>query len=323
MALNLQKLNTLQPLQVVRDEQVRDKFINLYDTLWGEGEGLPAYERESIYFNQILSANESLKKATPFSIFSAFIELAVNGLSLRPGTQAQAYLTPSNTRVGRDSTGRDIYESRCTFTVSGYGEIALRIRAGQILHADNPVIVYEEDAFTFSEIDGRKSISYTCRLPHTSGRITAVYMGITRTDRSRDYAVMLPEEWERLAQFSAKKNKRWDAEAHKYVESPNALYTSGTNGQIDTGFLMAKCIKHAFRTYPKVRIGRDTALETNQVDDIATDDLYGFDQQPAADVPQAAAPQQVAPAEDFHAAAPVQGVIQNPAATPAEDDGAF
>jgi len=42
----------------------------------------------------------------------------------------------------------------------------------------------------------------------------------------------------------------------------NELYSSN-HGQIDTGFLLAKMIKHAFRTYPKVRTaGVMTVLET-------------------------------------------------------------
>ena len=47
-------------------------------------------------------------------------------------------------------------------------------------------------------------------------------------------------------------------------------------GQIDPGFLVAKCIKHAFKTYPKARVGRATQLESQQVDETEiTDDIYG------------------------------------------------
>ncbi len=56
---------------------------------WGNGEA--AYERESIYFNKALRDKGKLQRATPFSIFTAFIDLAVCGLSLEPGTRALAY----------------------------------------------------------------------------------------------------------------------------------------------------------------------------------------------------------------------------------------
>ena len=40
---------------------------------------------------------------------------------------------------------------------------------------------------------------------------------------------------------------------------------------------MAKCIKHAFKTYPKARVGRATQLESQQVDDTEiSDDIYGI-----------------------------------------------
>jgi hypothetical protein len=43
---------------------------------------------------------------------------------------------------------------------------------------------------------------------------------------------------------------------------------------------MAKCIKHAFKSYPKVRIGRDTELQSQQVDEpqqLSDEDIYGID----------------------------------------------
>ena len=107
-------------------------------------------------------------------------------------------------------------------------------------------------------------------------------MKITRADGSVDYAVMLPEDWNRLAGYSARQNRRWDGQNHRWVDgSPNALYgqrrQDGSLG-IDTGFLVAKCIKHAFKTYPKARVGRATQLESQQVDEMEiNDDIYGLD----------------------------------------------
>ena len=49
---------------------------------------------------------------------------------------------------------------------------------------------------------------------------------------------------------------------------------------IDPGFLMAKCIKHAFKSYPKVRIGRGTELQSQQVDEpaqLSDEEIYGVD----------------------------------------------
>lgn len=270
LQLTVEEINQLKPLDIVEHPIVRERFTQIYETLWGNGEA--AYQRESIFFNKALRDNDNgkLQKATPFSIFTAFIDLAVCGLSLEPGTRALAYLMGRNVNVGSREQPR--WEGRCVLTVSAYGELVMRTRAGQIRYADNPVLVYDNDEFSFKDVDGRKSVSYTCNLPHTGHNITACYLRITRADGSIDYSVMFPEDWCRLAGYSQKQNRG----------KANELYGMDANGivHIDPGFLMAKCIKHAFKSYPKVRIGRGTELQSQQVDEqpeLSDEDIYGVD----------------------------------------------
>lgn len=269
LQMTVEEINQLKPLEIVEHPVVRERFIQIYETLWGNGEA--AYQRESIYFNKALRDNDNgkLQRATPFSIFTAFIDLAVCGLSLEPGTRALAYLMGRNVNVGTKDNPK--WEGRCVLIVSAYGELVMRTRAGQIRHADNPILVYDNDEFSFKDVDGRKSVSYTCNLPHT-GNITACYLRITRADGSIDYSVMFPEDWCRLAGYSQKQNRG----------RANDLYGMDQNGfvHIDPGFLMAKCIKHAFKSYPKVRIGRGTELQSQQVDEqsqLSDEDIYGVD----------------------------------------------
>jgi hypothetical protein len=312
--ITVEEINKMNPLDIVLSAPVKQRFIQIYDTLWGEGTGEPAYERESIFFNRILADNEKLMKGvTRFSIFTTFIDLAVCGLSVEPGVRALAYLQGRNTKIGKGADGKDIYEGRLTLTISGYGELVLRSRCGQIKYADNPVLVYEEDSFSFSDTNGAKSVSYTCNLPHKSNHIIACFIRITRTDGSIDYSVMYEEDWGRLAGYSAKQNKRWDNERRQYIMSPNELYTSN-NGGIDAGFLMAKCIKHAFKTYPKVRIGKGTELQTEQ-EEPADNDFYGVSENSGIQPEPASEP--FGPRPDISA-----GVTVHTEGT-AEDDGAF
>ena len=268
--ITIEELNKMQALEIVEAPLVREKFINIYNTIWGEGTGEAAYERESVFFNKLLrdTENGKLLKATRFSIFTAFIDLAVCGLSLEPGTRALAYLMGRNYNIG--TKDRPQWEGRLVLTISAYGELVLRERAGQIRHADNPVLVYEGDEFSFADRGGRKEVDYVCHLPHNGQRVIACYLRITRADGSIDYSVMTEEDWVRLAQYSARQNKN----------IANTLYGVDARGvcHIDTGFLMAKCIKHAFKSYPKVRIGRGTELESKQVEEQEIkidDDLYG------------------------------------------------
>lgn len=301
LQMTVEEINQLKPLEVVEHPVVRERFTQIYETLWGNGEA--AYQRESIYFNKALRDNDNgkLQKATPFSIFTAFIDLAVCGLSLEPGARALAYLMARNVNVGTKE--HKAWEVRCVLTVSAYGELIMRTRAGQIRHADNPVLVYDNDEFSFKDVDGRKSVSYTCNLPHIGHNITACYLRITRADNSIDYSVMFPEDWCRLAGYSQKQNRG----------VANELYGIDQNGivHIDPGFLMAKCIKHAFKSYPKVRIGRGTELQSQQVDEqpqLSDEDIYGVDPETGEVTGNAPAP---AP-QPFGDNEPPQGITVDP-----------
>lgn len=269
--LTVEQLNSMKAFDIAKSEIVRDKFITIYDTLWGSGTGEQAYERESIYFNKILREKPELQKCTPFSLFTAFIDIAVCGLTLEQGTRALCYLIKRNTNIG--TRERAVWEVRARLEISAYGELVLRERAGQIRHADNPVLVYSGDEFSFSDRNGQKVVNYTCHLPHNGQRIIACYLRITRADGSIDYSVMTEEDWVRLAQYSARQSSKNIA---------NELYGVDANGvvNIDPGFLMAKCVKHAFKTYPKVRIGRGSVLQSQQVEEKEIEinnDLYGVE----------------------------------------------
>ncbi len=301
-------------MEIVKDELVRHRFIDLYGALWGESNAEAVYEREAIHFNRLLADNANLKACTSISIFIAFIDLAVCGLSVEPGTRALAYLQPRGYKTGKkDANGKDIYEQRCTLIISGYGELIQRTRAGQIRHADNPVIVYEGDGFSFTDKGGTKSVEYTLNINHNSQKPVACFMRITRADGSIDYAVLLEEDWRRLAEYSGRANKKWDNNTRTYVETPNALYTSGEGNRIDSGFLMAKCIKHAFKTYPKLRIGKGTTYESDEAPR-QEDDFYGMGDNQQNEAPKE---ESFAPAPDTSA-----GVTIDPSQSEG-DDGIF
>lgn len=287
--LTVEEINRLQPQEIATSEFVRNKFIQIYEAMWTPSTGVSgeaAYERESRNFNRILGEKEDIRKnCTRFSLFTSFLDVAISGLSLEQGPRAQAYLLSRSFAVDSyiDQQGqkKNKYETQCVLTISGYGELLHRARVGQIRHADNPVIVYAEDDFEYGERNGNKFVNYTCRLPHTSGNIIACFMKITRADGSVDYSVMLPEDWTRLAGFSARQNRQYDYQNRRWMEGkPNALYGKQEDGsmKIDTGFLIAKCIKHAFKSYPKARVGRATQLESQHVDDMEiNDDIYGLE----------------------------------------------
>lgn len=267
------ELQSMKANDVIRNERVRNQFISVYNSIWKEG-GEQVYEREAIYFNQQLRDKANLRECSGTSIFYSFIDLAVRGLTLAPGSQALCYLIPRSVKTGTDERGNDVWEKVCNLTISGYGELVLRKNAGQIRHADNPVIVYEGDSFQYGEQNGQKIVNYMSAFPRTSNKIVACFLKITRADGTIDYSVMTEQDWLRLKGYSDKQNTYFDRKTNQWVVKSNELY--GKNGLIDTGFLMAKCVKHAFKTYPKLNIGRGSTLETEIIEQQSTDfDPYG------------------------------------------------
>lgn len=263
-AISLAKeLQEMKATEVIRNERVRSQFISVYNSIWKEG-GEQVYEREAIYFNQQLRDKSNLRECSGTSIFYAFIDLAVKGLTLATGAQALCYLIPRCVKIGTNDKGSDVWEKVCNLTISGYGELVLRKNAGQIRHSDNPIIVYEGDSFQYGEQNGQKVVNYMSAFPRKSNKIIACFMKITRGDGSIDYSVMTEQDWMRLKGYSDKQNTYFDRKENKWVTRPNELYDK--DGQIDTGFLIAKCIKHAFKTYPKINIGKGSVMESDIID---------------------------------------------------------
>ena len=245
------RLQQLKPWEVPTNSEVQDHIVTLYNQVHGKG-GEAFAERESRYLNRMIIDDKKKWNVTPLSVFLAYVDLAVKDLTLEPGAQALCYLLNRNSKL-KDGTGKDFWENRAYISVTGYGEILMRQRAGQIRHCDSPTVVYEGDRFSYEEIDGRKHVTHALNLSHNPGNPIACFMKITRIDGSVDYGIILPEGWKRLQVYSDRQNGDYK----------NSLYTSGINNSIDPGFLIAKCVKHAFKSYPKLPIGKGMVMEAD------------------------------------------------------------
>jgi hypothetical protein len=86
---------------------------------------------------------------------------------------------------------------------------------------------------------------------------------------------MFEEDWKRLEGYSEENNKYFDRKSNTWVKKANDLYSTN-GGSIDPGFLCAKLIKHAFKTYPKVRTGKAIleSEEEPQQPEVNVDDFY-------------------------------------------------
>lgn len=236
--LVLAHINALSPTQLVEDEKVANKFIKLFNDVHGRKDGDLMYHAEKFHFMKRLSETPALQQCSRLSLYGCFMDAAVNGLSFDPSKKL-AYVLSRNANIGTPKEPK--WEKRASLAISPYGELAIRLQLGQIRHADNPVIVYAGDKFTVKTGERGTVIEHEAIIPRESTEIIASFIRITRADGSVDFHHLLKQDWERLSGFSEKQNQG----------KTNALYTS-MNGSIDPGFLAAKTIKHAFRSYPKV-----------------------------------------------------------------------
>lgn len=250
--LTIQELAKLSPLAVLENEDVKARAVHNFQKMHGvsEEEADNFFEKEKYTFARIIQADENLQKCTAFSIYCCLLDLGAMALTLENVSQPLLYVLWRNAKAG------DKWEKRAYLEVSPYGELALRMQKGQIAYADDPVIVYEGDVFKPIINDrGQKICLWEGAVPRKSQVIVGVFIKLTRPDGSFDFPYMLKEEIDRLASYSNKKNNG----------KTNALYTSN-NGQIDTGFLKAKMIKHAFKTFPKIQIGKFGAAKLQDLE---------------------------------------------------------
>ena len=260
--------NLFEKIEKARHEEIpdiaHDKFIQVYSQKFGDQNAEAFYEEQRGFFlNELTSGSykDLLKEAKGTSIYFAFLFLAINNLSLEKGLSTTCYLECRSVKVGEkvdEKTKRstNIYERHAVISVTGYGEIVLRQRAGQIRSVDNPKVVYDCDSLRYGEREGKPFLEYEKAIPRPAGaKIIACYVRIVKADGTVDYFVLDTDEMVRLRQYSEKFN--WG--------KANALYGKQQDcSEIDTGFLKSKTVKHAFKGYPKLSIGAGGSLESDK-----------------------------------------------------------
>lgn len=259
--LTISQLKAMKPFEVLDSDFVRERFIALYNNIHGSENGEMFFEQEKYNLQRILQSNNDLLACNGFSIYGVLLDIANMGLTLENNSRPLIYVLPNNVNIG--TKDKPAWEKRATLEISPYGELDIRIQSGQLLYADLPVIVYEGDEFQPKITEaGQKVVVYSASIPRKSKNIIGAFVKLVRPDNSFDFFWMLPEDIDRLRGYSEKKNRG----------KANQLYSSNS-GQIDTGFLEAKLIKHAFKTFPKLKLGQFSKL---QDDAQATD--YGLDE---------------------------------------------
>lgn len=249
-------LSELKPVEIAESSRIRTQFINTAVKIQriDPSEAESVYDREALYYKKALTASPKLQKCTNISLYAAFLEIAVTGLSIQPGNKSEAYLESRGAKSGKkDEKGNDIWINSATLQVTAYGELNMRMRSGQIVRMSNPIVLYEGDVFQpHTNQRGEIVVDYKTAIPRRSGNIIGCYVTIYLPNDGIDFKWLLQDDIERLKKASIPKTGDSKVAA--------ALYSSN-NGQIDTGFLEAKTIKHAMRAYTKLRVGDGVSFE--------------------------------------------------------------
>lgn len=244
---NLANLIKTAPIpQIIQSAEVGERFKNLYRQIHGmnTAQAEAFYTAETFHFLKLVHENKKIAACTKMSLYGIFMDVAVNRLSFDPSMK-HLYVVPYNVNVGTKKEPR--WEARAALQISGPGELLLRQLQGQVKYADNPITVYEGDEFKFGTRDNKTIIEHMACFPRKSDQIIACYIKITRYDDSIDYKVFAMEDILQLRKFS---------------KDPDSLsWTSGIAGMVQT-----KTIKHAFKNYPKLRVGDFSRFETEVIE---------------------------------------------------------
>ena len=293
------ELPTLTPIKIIEHEVTEQRFIDIFTSIH-EQDGSIAYEKEKFYFQKILVDNPVIAECTPLSLFSVFLDVATKGLTLDNSSKALCYITSRNVKKKIDN--KDVWEKRALLDISGYGELVLRERANQVKYADNPEIVYIDELKDCRQENTPEGVRifHTIKYPRpASSGIAFIYVRIVRPDGSVTFGTLDIEGIERLKNFSASNNGKWQKDnSGKYVNIPgeaNKLYS-------DSGFLKAKCLKHAFQSFPKLKLNNFSAItegperpEELGVSTKVIEDVGGIEQPEI--IPEPEAKQEPQPAE--------------------------
>ena len=227
--------------------EIADRFQKLYSIIHPGAKADIFYEAEKFHFTKLVRDSATLSECSKMSLYGCFMDVAVNGLSFDPSFK-HLYLVPYNVNVGSKQAPK--WEKRASLQISGYGELLLRQLQGQIKYAENPVLVYEGDEFSYGTRNDKFFVNHSVNLSKRNDNIIACYVKIIRHDSSSDYKILTADDMARFRKFSKDANSK--------------AWTDGL-----AGMWVSKCIKHAFKNYPKVRTGEFSQLASNQVDEEA------------------------------------------------------
>lgn len=241
LVLTKKHISALNPVAVAMDPAVRNQFVNKFVQMFQvpQAEAIRFYDRESDNFSRMVSQSEALRTCTPMSLYMAFMKVGALKLTFDNGRKPLIYLIPGNRNVGTKDKPQWVKEVAAQPTPEGEKEV--RVNNGILKKVGHPIIIHHGDVYReFLNSGGELTIEWEGL--NKSTKIIGSFIRLVEPDGTVVFKTFKPNDWERMKAASAKKNKG----------VANALYTAGTDGQIDEGFLKGKTLLHAFHGYKQV-----------------------------------------------------------------------
>ena len=87
-------LDKLKPIELADNQESKDKFLTCMKIHKQDLENADAFtKKKKGYFKQaVLDPESKLTECTIISLYSAFMEIAINGLSIKKQGKAEAYI---------------------------------------------------------------------------------------------------------------------------------------------------------------------------------------------------------------------------------------
>ena len=195
------------------------------------------FESQKMEFKRAITSIKDWEQISSDEIYRVFIGTVATGLSWA-NEEKNFDVMPQNVKQADGS-----WVKALDWKVSYRGETSLRIAQNQIVRIDGPHCIYEGDEII--ELDQPNNhIKLKQRVPRQpNAKVVGAYLFKVFSDGTKGLSYMEAADFDRLKEYSARKNK---------TSGANALYTSH-NGGIDPGFAEAKVIKHAYRGLPKCK----------------------------------------------------------------------
>lgn len=140
---------------------IADNWVRTYESVSGKKDGEMKFNAEKIMFLQTISQSKALEKCDKFTIYSAFIELAISGLTLRDGI---AYVVP--------------FGKTATFMPGWRGRLEQINDIPSVVHCHEPQIVYDCDLFDYEKGEKVKINKHKPGERVVTTKITHVYFVI-------------------------------------------------------------------------------------------------------------------------------------------------